>query len=469
MEKYIGIVGMFVMLGIAYLICKKEDRKHINMRVVIAGIALQLIFALIILKTPASVAFDYANDAVMALLGYTNKGSEFIFGQMMDFNKSGFIFAVQVLPTIIFFSSLMTVLYYLGIMQMIVNVVAKSMVKTLKTSGSETLSAAANIFVGQTEAPLVIKPFVEKMTKSELMAVMTGGMATVAGGVMASYVGLLRNDIPTIAGHLMAASVMSAPAALVMAKIMVPETEISETAGETVVLESEKMDANIIDAAARGAGEGLTLALNVAAMLLAFIALIAMVNGILGGITEALGMTRLSLEMIFGWVFAPLAFLMGVPWADAAAIGSLLGEKTMINEFVAYSHLANMLNGSEGTVISQRSAIIATYALCGFSNLSSIAIQIGGIGGIAPSRRGDLAQLGIRAVIAGSLACFMTATIAGMLVNEEKPVKTKPPVKQEQVVPGTTAESPGASPEASTSAAPESLSETQPSTEASAP
>ncbi|PIQ27060.1 NupC/NupG family nucleoside CNT transporter [bacterium (Candidatus Blackallbacteria) CG17_big_fil_post_rev_8_21_14_2_50_48_46] len=418
MEKFIGIIGLLVMFGIAFGLCKREDWKYINLRVVIGGTLMQLLFAFLILKTPVSKIFDWANIAVNELLNFTNKGSGFIFGNLINAGNEniGFIFAFQVLPTIIFFSSLMTVFYYLGVMQFIVNIIAKAMVKTLKTSGSETLSAAANIFVGQTEAPLVIKPFVEKMTNSELMAIMVGGMATVAGGVMASYVGLLRASIPDIAGHLMAASVMSAPAALVMAKIMIPEKETSETAGEDVSLAVERVDANIIDAAARGAGEGLTLALNVGAMLLAFIALIAMVNAGVGWLGSLAGIQALSLEKIFGWVFSPLAFLMGVPWADAQTIGALLGEKTMINEFVAYSHLAEMLKSGSGIELQKRSAVIATYALCGFSNLSSIAIQIGGIGGIAPSRRGDLARLGIRAVIAGSLACFMTATIAGMLI-----------------------------------------------------
>lgn len=415
-EKLIAVVGMLVMLGIAVLLCPPAHRKYINLRVVVVGILLQLTFAFLILRTPVNKVFDWANTAVNELLNFTNKGSGFIFGSLLNMENHGFIFAFQVLPTIIFFSSLMTVLYYLGIMQLIVNVVAKVMVKTLKTSGSETLSAAANIFVGQTEAPLVIKPFVANMTRSELMAVMVGGMATVAGGVMASYVGLLRNDIPGIAGHLMAASVMSAPAALVFAKIMVPETEESETAGENVKLDSEKIDANVIDAAARGASEGLTLALNVAAMLLAFIALLAMVNAVVGLMGGWVGLPGLSLEKIFGWLFAPLAFLMGVPWQDAGVIGSLLGQKTMLNEFVAYSQLAELVKPESGIQLQARSEIIATYALCGFSNLSSIAIQIGGIGGIAPSRRGELAQLGIRAVIAGSLACFMTAAIAGILL-----------------------------------------------------
>lgn len=415
MEKLISFVGLFVMLGIAFLFCKPEHRKHINLRVVVAGTLMQVIFALLILKTPVKMVFSWANDAIGTLLNFTLEGSKFIFGTLVDMEKFGMIFAFGVLPTIIFFSSLMTVLYYLGVMQAVINVIAKLMSKTMKTSGAETLSAAANIFVGQTEAPLVIKPFVEKMTQSELMAVMVGGMATVAGGVMAAYVGMLRGNFPEIAGHLMAASVMSAPAALVMAKIMVPETEVPETAGTETKLEVENIDANVIDAAARGAGEGLQLALNVAAMLLAFIALIAMVNFGVKTIGGWVGLPFLSLEVIFGWLFAPLAFIMGVPWQDAGTIGTLLGQKTIVNEFVAYANLSEIIKPG-GVEISERSKVIITYALCGFSNLSSIAIQVGGIGGIAPSRRGDLARLGIRAVIAGSLACFMTATIAGMLV-----------------------------------------------------
>jgi concentrative nucleoside transporter, CNT family len=300
------------------------------------------------------------------------------------------------------------------------------MMRTMRTSGAETLSAAGNIFVGQTEAPLLIKPYVARMTMSELMAVMTGGFATVAGGVMAAYVGMLIAFFPDIAGHLMAASVMSAPAALVFAKIMWPETEEPATRGSLRV-EVEKVDANVIDAAARGAGEGLHLALNVGAMLLAFIALIALFNALIGWIGAVTMVTTLlqnvgwlatgqplNLESILGWLLAPLAFLMGVPWADAPQIGTLLGIKTVVNEFVGYLQLNAMLAG--GTELSPRSVVIATYALCGFANFSSIAIQIGGIGGIAPSRRSDLARLGLRAMIAGTLAAFMTATIAGILV-----------------------------------------------------
>jgi concentrative nucleoside transporter, CNT family len=320
----------------------------------------------------------------------------------------------------------MTMLYYFGVMQVVVKGFAWVMMRTMRTSGAETLSAAGNIFLGQTEAPLLIKPYIARMTMSELMAVMTGGFATVAGGVMAAYVGMLIFFFPDIAGHLMAASVMSAPAALVFAKMIWPETEEPATRGSLRV-DVEKVDANVIDAAARGAGEGLTLALNVGAMLLAFIALIALFNaliGWIGGVTLLTPLLQnvgwlgagqpLSLESILGWLLAPLAWVMGVPWADAPAIGTLLGIKTVVNEFVGYLQLNALLAGD--TELSPRSIVIATYALCGFANFSSIAIQIGGIGGIAPSRRSDLARIGLRAMIAGTLAAFMTATIAGILI-----------------------------------------------------
>jgi CNT family concentrative nucleoside transporter len=318
-----------------------------------------------------------------------------------------------VLPTIIFFSSLMTVLYYMGVMQWVVKGMAWVMQRTMKTSGAETLSAAGNIFVGQTEAPLLIKPFVEKMTMSELMTVMTGGFATVAGGVLAAYVGLLISYFPDIAGHLMAASVMSAPAALAIGKLMYPEESEPETAG-SLELELENPDVNVIDAAARGAHEGLHLALNVGAMLLAFIALVYLVNALVGWAGGLVGLEGLSIELILGWCLAPLAWLMGVPWADAATVGSLMGIKTVLNEFFAYLQLSGTLAG--GPSLEPRSAIIAAYALSGFANFSSIAIQIGGIGGIAPSRRHDLSRIGLRAMIAGSLAAFLTGTIAGMFV-----------------------------------------------------
>jgi CNT family concentrative nucleoside transporter len=335
---------------------------------------------------------------------------------------TGAFFAFQVLPTIIFFSAFMAILYHIGLMQRLVYFVALLMQKTMKTSGAESLSAAANIFVGQTEAPLVIKPFIEKMTFSELACIMYGGMATVAGGVMASYVGMLSGNFPEIAGHLIAASVMSAPAALVFAKILVPETEKPETSG-SLEFQIEKVDQNVIDAAARGCSEGMSLAINVAAMLIGFLALIAMADHLWGMFAGFAGITRYNtLDALFGLVASPFAWLLGVPSQDLEVAGILLGKKTVLNEFVAYADLGKILNGEfmlNGKVveITQRTKIIMSYALCGFANLGSIGIQLGGIGGIAPDRRGDLAKLGIRALIAGTFASFLTANIAGILID----------------------------------------------------
>ncbi len=445
--RLISFLGLIVMLGLAWLL--SVDRRVVPWRLIAWGVGLQFIFALLILRTAAGEAvFGWINQIIVALLGFTIEGARFLFANLVWNNvpvgagealgnapieqtigmvaQTGASFAFNVLPTIIFFSSLMTVLYYLGIMQAIVKGMAWIMMRTLGTSGAETLSAAGNIFVGQTEAPLLIKPFISRMTMSELMAVMTAGFATVAGGVMAAYVGMLIAYFPDIAGHLVAASVMSAPAALVIAKIMYPEREEPVTRG-ALDIEIENPDANVIDAAARGAGEGLTLALNVGAMLLAFIALIALVNALLGWLGDVTQLTALlqgwgwldsgqslTLEVILGWLLAPLAWVMGVPWEDAAVVGSLLGVKTVLNEFVAYLQLSNLLSG--GGDLSPRSVVIAVYALAGFANFSSIAIQIGGIGGIAPSRRSDLSRIGLRAMIGGTLAAFMTATVAGILV-----------------------------------------------------
>lgn len=404
MEKLMSLVGLFAMIGIAFAL--SENRKKIQWHTVIVGVMLQILFGLIILKTEVGViVFGGAKDFFQSILDFTNEGSRFIFGSMTDVTKMGFVFATMVLPTIIFFSSLMSVMYHLGVMQFIVKIFARMMMKLMKTTGAESLAAAANIFAGQTEAPLVIKPYVGKMTSSELMALMTGGMATVAGGVLAAYVGLGID-----AGHLLAASVMSAPAALVCAKLMVPESSVPETAGE-VKFVFEKNTANVIDAAASGAGEGLRLAANVGAMLLAFIALIAMLNGALSWMGGWFGFPQLSFELITGYLFAPIAFLLGVPWAECVQVGTLLGKKLVINEFVAYLDLQQKL-----ATLSPRAVTISTYALCGFANFSSIAIQIGGIGTIAPERRKDLAKLGIKSLIAGTLACLMTAAIAGLFV-----------------------------------------------------
>jgi len=436
-ERSISLLGLVVMIAFAWAI--SVNRRRFPWAVVFWGTALQIVFALLILRTdPGERFFALVNDVVVNLLGYTQSGARFIFGNLVQNNipvgtpagepaamaplreaqptqwaAGGSYFAFTVLPTIIFFSSLMTVLYFLRVMQTVVKAFAWIMQRTMGTSGAETLSASGNIFLGQTEAPLMIRPFVEKMTMSELHCVMTGGFATVAGGVMAAYVGMLLPYFPEIAGHLLAASVMSAPAAIVISKVMYPEMEEPETRG-TLKADVPSPDVNVIDAATRGAGEGLTLALNVGAMLLAFIALIAMINAGFGWVGGLFGYEGLSLELVSGWIMAPVAWIMGVPWHDSVAIGSLLGVKTIVNEFVAYLQLATSLQ--RGVDLEPRSIVIATYALCGFANFSSIAIQIGGIGGMAPSRRSDLSRIGIRAMIAGTLASFMTATIAGALL-----------------------------------------------------
>ncbi|MCU0612408.1 MAG: NupC/NupG family nucleoside CNT transporter [Candidatus Eisenbacteria bacterium] len=424
------------MIAIGWLFSR--HKRHVYWRTIIWGTALQLTFALIVLKTgPGRAFFSAMNTAVVTFLGFTEEGARFVFGNLVRNNvpvglplgggidspilpssqtswaNTGAYFAFNVLPTIIFFSSFMTILYHLGVMQWVVKLMAIIMQKSMKTSGAESLSAAANIFVGQTEAPLVVRPYVSTMTESELMAVMTGGFATVAGGVMAAYVGMLSGSFPEIAGHLIAASVMSAPASLLIAKVMLPERGTPETAGR-VRMTVEKPDVNVIDAAARGAGDGLNLALNVAAMLLAFVALLAALNYGLGELGGLVGLDGLSLQRILAVVFWPVAWLMGTPLSDCGTVAMLLGEKVVLTEFVAYLHLGDIL--ASGTPMTYRGVVIATYALCGFANFGSIAIQIGGIGGIAPGRRHDLARLGLRAMIGGTLAANMTATIAGMLV-----------------------------------------------------
>jgi CNT family concentrative nucleoside transporter len=432
--RLMGIVGIATMIGIAWLL--SNNRARVSWRLVATGVGLQALLGVVVLKTGVGRAlFDGANVVFTRLLAFTEEGARFVFGNLVRNNvpvgtpsgapadmaplgdggqwaATGAYFAFSVLPTIIFFSALMSVLYYLGVMQRIVQGMAWGFQRLLGTSGAETLSATGNIFVGQTEAPLLIKPFVGAMTVSELNTVMVGGFATIAGGVMAAYVGMLSPFFPDIAGHLLTASVMNAPAGLLISKILVPETGEPVTRGK-VKVEIAKGEANVIEAAAAGAGQGLQLALNVGAMLLAFIALIALVNAVLGAAGGLVGVEGLSLERVFGWVFAPLAWLMGVPWGDAGAIGSLIGVKISVNEFVAYLQLA----GTMGTdALSARGEVIATYALLGFANFSSIAIQIGGIGGLAPERRGDLARLGLKAMIGGNLAAFMSASLAGMLL-----------------------------------------------------
>ena len=405
MDRFTGIIGAVVLLAIAYGM--SNNRSAISKRTVLWGLGLQLFFALFILKTPIGQPFFSAVDRIfLKLLSFSDAGSDFLFksygtgvveGPLMNF-------AFRILPTIIFFSSLMALLYHFGIMQRVIRWIAVTVQKTMGTSGSETLSVSANIFVGQTESPLMVRPFINQMTMSELMAVMTGGVATVAGGVMAIYVAMLSN-IPGIAGHLMAASIMSAPAALVMAKIIFPETEESETLGD-LRIEVERPDDNAMEALSRGATDGVKLAVNVGAMLVAFVAFIAMVNGILGFVD-------LTIQQILGWLFQPLAWTMGAPWSEAGILGQLMGEKIVLTELIAYADLSQLLAEN---AISDRTAIIASYALCGFANFASIGIQLGGIGGIAPSRRKDLAKIGMKAMIAGALASWLTATLAGIIV-----------------------------------------------------
>ncbi|MBI5629934.1 MAG: NupC/NupG family nucleoside CNT transporter [Elusimicrobia bacterium] len=414
LNRCVSVLGLFVLIGLCYLM--SSDRSKINWRLVAWGMGLQFAFGILVLKTaPGLWFFSKLNDGTLALLGFSQEGTKFLFRSFVTGQvDNGMVnFTFNVLPTIIFFSALMTVGYHLGVMQWVVNFFAVAMQKTMKCSGAETLSTAANIFVGQTEAPLVVKPYIRDMTQSELLAIMVGGFANTAGGVLAAYVGMLYKYFPDIAGHLIAQSVMSAPAALACAKIAIPETEKPVTGGY-VSMGKEKLDANLIDAAARGASEGLQLAFNVAAMLLAFIALIALANVLLQKTAALLGAPHVSLEWLFGLVGWPLAWVMGVPAADCWTVGQLLGVKTVVNEFVAYLQLADILQ--KGSPISYRSVIIASYALSGFANFSSIAIQIGGISAIAPTRRHDLAKLGFKAMIVGAIATFMTATIAGILV-----------------------------------------------------
>jgi len=489
-----GLFGLSVLIFIAWLF--SNNRGAVDWRLIATGIALQIGFATLVLMVPGGRdVFDALGKGFVALLKFVQEGSGFIFGSLMDTEQFGFIFAFQVLPTIIFFAALMGVLYHLGVMQFIVRIMAAAITRMMRVSGAETTSVCASVFIGQTEAPLTVRPYIARMTESELITMMIGGMAHIAGGVLAAYVGMLgAGDAAQelfYAKHLLAASIMAAPATLVIAKLLIPETAEPLTRG-TVKMEVEKTTTNIIDAAAAGAGDGLRLALNIGAMLLAFIALIAMFNGLLGAIASfdsaglggtarwiwivvvglfallsvaslflgdstRLGVFRspavrivlaaisvlalvlllmpgssinsllsallgtpveLQLEGILGFVLAPIAWVIGVPWADAATVGSLIGQKVVLNEFVAYMQLGEIVNGRvPGVELSDQARLIATYALCGFANFSSIAIQIGGIGGLAPERRQDLARLGLRAVLGGTLATLMTATIAGVLTS----------------------------------------------------
>ncbi len=420
-----GLFGLAVLIGITWLF--SNNKRAVDWKLVATGITLQIAFAALVILVPGGRdVFDALGKGFVKILSYVNEGSGFIFGSLMDTKNYGFIFAFQVLPTIIFFSALMGVMYHLNIMQGIVRVMAWSITKVMRVSGAETTSVCASVFIGQTEAPLTVRPYIARMTQSELLTMMIGGMAHIAGGVLAAYVGMLGGGDPAqqafYAKHLLAASIMAAPATLVVAKLLIPETGTPLTRG-TVKMEVEKTSRNIIDAAAAGAGDGLKLALNIGAMLLAFIALIALLNapltwiGDVTGLAAAIGKPT-NLSTIFGYVLAPIAWVIGTPWADATTVGSLIGQKVVINEFVAYTELSQIVNGQiAGVSLSEEGRLIATYALCGFANFSSIAIQIGGIGGLAPERRHDLAKFGLRAVLGGTIATFMTATIAGVLTH----------------------------------------------------
>ncbi len=437
MDYLRAIFGLAVLVGIAFLF--SENKKGIRWDLVGIGVGLQIIFGLLIQYVPwMHVAFQTMSQAFVRVLDFSIDGAYFLFGDLAKNSDSesglkhnlGFLFAFQVLPTIIFFSTLSAGLYYLGVLQKVVYGIAWVMAKTMKLSGAESLSAAGNIFLGQTEAPLLVRPFIPNMTRSEIMCLMTGGMATIAGGVLAAYVTFLGGTDPVaktrFASFLLSASIMNAPAGIVLAKILVPESN-PDGVNSNLEVNKEKLGTNLLDAITTGASQGVKLAVNIGAMLLAFVAIIALLNYILGGligswtglnviISESTGgvFQSFSLEYILGQIFRPLAFVMGVEWGDTLAVGSLLGKKTAVNEFIAYLDLAELKSSG---ALSERSILISTFALCGFSNLSSIAIQIGGIGGMAPNKKPLLSSLGLKALLGATIACLMTATIAGAVFS----------------------------------------------------
>ena len=404
-----SVLGIVVLLIIAVLF--SNNRKAINLRTVLGALAIQIGFAALILYVPfGRDALQATANGVSNVIAYGNEGINFVFGGLSGPSNAGFIFAVKVLPIIVFFSGLISVLYYLGIMQVVIKVIGGALQAALGTSKAESMSAAANIFVGQTEAPLVVRPYIKNMTQSELFAIMAGGTASIAGSVMAGYAGM---GVPLT--YLIAASFMAAPAGLLFAKILFPQTEqFTDKQPETD--DSEK-PTNVLEAMAGGASAGMQLALNVGAMLIAFVGLIALVNGILGGVGGWFGYGDLTLQSIFGWIFKPLAYLIGVSWDESAIAGQMIGMKLAVNEFVGYLEFAKYLQPDTAVVLSEKTKAIITFALCGFANFSSIAILIGGIGGMAPNRRGDVARLGLKAVVAGTLANLMSATIAGLFIE----------------------------------------------------
>ncbi len=436
MPQLRSFMGLLVLLAICWALSR--DRRAISWRIVGWGVALQFLFGAIVLLTPMGGGFfGGINDALLKLMKFSEAGSGFLFGDLI-FNtvpvgngaagsnapltetgtlaaRTGAYVAFHVLPTIIFFSALMAVLYHLGIMQRVIKGVAWVMQRTMRTSGAETVATAGTIFVGLVETPLIVRPYLERMTRSEVFALMTATLATISGGVMVAYVGMLSPWFPTIGGHLMSASVMSAPAAFVVAKLMIPETETPETSGTLDISAGNSDDVNVIDAAGRGGVEGAVLALKVGALLIAFLGLLALVNALIGWAGSLLSVEELSLQRIFGWTLSPVAWLLGVPWAEAGTAGQLIGVKTVLNEFIAFRGLADNLAGPDA--IGPRATIIVSYALCGFANFGSIAMQTAGMGALAPSKRGLLAQLALKSLVAGTMASLMTAAIAGILVR----------------------------------------------------
>ena len=433
-----GLFGLSVLIFIAWLF--SNNRGAVDWRLVLTGISLQIGFAALVLLVPGGRdVFDALGNGFVKILSFVGEGSKFIFGNLMNVETYGFICAFQVLATIILFAALMGVLYHVGVMQFIVRIMALAITKVMRVSGAETTSVCASVFIGQTEAPLTVRPYISRMTESELLTMMIGGMAHIAGGVMAVYIGMLAGtdtgQQAIYAKHFLAASIMAAPATLLIAKILIPETGAPLTAG-SVTVHVEKESKNIIDAAAAGASDGMKLAINIAAMLLAFVALIAMINYLIGWVGDwhipgyqsvnmmlndgAMGdaqTVKLNLGLILGYVLAPIAWVIGIEWRDAVVAGGLIGQKIVLNEFIAYLQLAQTPVGDGVGAITENSRLILTYALCGFANFASIAIQIGGIGSLAPERRGDLARFGLRAVLGGSIATLMTATIAGVLIH----------------------------------------------------
>ncbi len=407
MGRFTGLLGLTTMLGLAYLM--SSNRRAIKLKTILWGLGLQTVFAFFVLQVDwTRRAFEYAGNAVKRLLDYSFVGSEFVFGPLgAKASSVGFIFAFQVLPTIIFIAAFFALLYYLGVMQVVIRVAAWVMQRVMGASGAESLNVAASIFMGQTEAPLTIRPFLPDLTRSELMTVMTSGMAHVSGGIMAAYIAFGAEP-----KHLLAAVIMTAPGTLLMSKMIVPETEVARTAGKVTMPDDEEhKDENFLGAIARGTTDGLNLAINVAAMLISFLALIALLNGIMGGVHNHIAWFPASLQQIFGWIFSPVAWVIGIPWRDCHSIGNLLGIRMAANELVAFTQLGPMKSA-----LDPRSFTIATFALCGFANFSSIGIQIGGIGALAPNKRSELAKLGIRAMLAGTMANLMSAAIVGMFL-----------------------------------------------------